>query len=199
MISTLTKKHHFDTVFDSQKIFRLILDAMSAPLKTVNIKEYADKLAGNRSELLAIAMTLLDNEVSFDTCGDNALSEEIASLTLAKKEQVEHADFIFVFDPADIKSVIENAKCGTLTDPQKSATVIIHDNGKASCRMMFSGPGIDGSAEAEIPQTAKVAMELRNAQDYEYPQGIDLIFISDEGELFAIPRLVKQGEDAYES
>ena len=128
MISTLSKKHSFDTVFDSQKVFRLLLEAMSNPTRVVNIKEYADKLFGDHPVFLAAAMTLLDNEVSFNTCGNHSLSDEIASLTLAKREQIENADFVFVCEPNAIKSVIENAKCGTLSDPHKSATVIIGNN-----------------------------------------------------------------------
>jgi len=60
MISTLSKKHNFDPVFDSQQVFRLLLEAMSNPTKVVNIKEYADKLYGGNPVFLALAMTLLE-------------------------------------------------------------------------------------------------------------------------------------------
>ena len=190
MTLQLTKKHSFDTVFDSQKVFRLILEAMSNPTRAVNIKEYADKLYGNYPVILAVAMTLLDNEVSFNTCENRQLSDEIALLTLAKRETVDAADFIFVCDADDIKNVIENAKCGTLSDPHKSATVIIRNDDDPSCRMTLYGPGIDGHKEIQTTRTVKGALALRDAQNYEYPQGIDLLFISGKGELFAIPRLV---------
>jgi len=119
-------------------------------------------------------------------------------LTLAGREQIEAADFIFVAEPNgsvesnDIKDVIENAKCGTLVDPQKSATVIIQNDGESTCRMTLYGPGIDGRIEVNVSQAVRDAIELRDAQNYEYPQGIDLIFISSEGELFAIPRLARE-------
>jgi alpha-D-ribose 1-methylphosphonate 5-triphosphate synthase subunit PhnH len=192
MTLQLTKKHGFDVVFDSQKGFRLILEAMSNPIKTVNIKEHAEKLFGDHPALLAVAMTLLDNEVSFNTCENRELSDEIASLTLAGRVQIEAADFIFVCDSNNIKDVIENAKCGTLADPQKSATVIIRNDGKPDCRMTLFGPGIDGNISVDVSQTVKDAILLRDAQNYEYPQGIDLIFISSDGELFTIPRLTRE-------
>ena len=44
MSSTLSKKYSFDSVFDSQKVFRLILEAISNPSRVVNINESADKL-----------------------------------------------------------------------------------------------------------------------------------------------------------
>ena len=196
MTSMLTKKYDFDTVFDSQQVFRLILNAMSNPLRAVNIKEYMDKLHGNNAAFLAIAMTLLDNEIHFYTCGDDALSDEIVSLTLAKKERLADADFVFIGEPININPVIENVKCGTLADPHKSATIIILNDDEPACRAAFYGPGIDGQVVAAVSQTVKAAMECRNAQNYEYPQGIDLIFISSAGELFAIPRLVQQKDNA---
>jgi len=155
----LTKKYNFDAVYDSQKVYRLILEAMSHPGRVVPMGGYT---------LLSVAMTLLDNEVSFNLCGDDALADEIASLTLAGREPLETADFIFVCKPEYIKDAIEKAKCGTLADPHKSATVIIQ------------GSGLE-----------KEAIALRDAQNYEYPQGIDLLFITDGGKMLAFPRLVK--------
>ena len=192
MISTLSRKHSFDTVFDSQRVFRLVLEAVSNPARVVHIKEYADKLRGDYPAFLAVAMTLMDNEVSFNACGNHPLSDEIASLTLTKEEEIGAADFIFVCDPDDLKNVIENAKCGTLSDPHKSATVIIRNDDGPACPITLYGPGIDGQKEVRATQTVKDALALRDAQHYEYPQGVDLFFISDKGELFVIPRLVKK-------
>ena len=191
MISTLSKKHSFDAVFDSQKMFRLILDALSNPARIVDISEYAAKLSGGRPAFLAVAVTLLDNEVSFNTCGEDELSDEIASLTLARKDEIESADFVFVSCPDDIENVIENMKCGTLSDPHKSATAIIRNEGAPACRMKLSGPGIDGHAAVHATRTIEYAVMSRDARNYEYPRGIDMLFVSDNGELFAIPRLTR--------
>ena len=191
MTLQLTKKHSFDTVYDSQKVFRLVLEAMSNPARVVNIKEYADKLFGSYPVFLALAMTLLDNEVSFSTCENQSLTDEIASVTLAKREKTEAADFVFVREPNDIKTIIENVKCGTPADPHKSATVIIGNDGGAVRQLALSGPGVDGNIAVQASQTVKDAIILRDAQNYEYPQGIDLIFVSGTGELSAVPRLVK--------
>jgi len=231
MTLPLTKKHSFDTVFDSQKVFRLILKAVSNPARVVNIKENADKLYCDYSIFLTIGLTLMDNEISFNTCENGALSDEIISLTLARREKLDSADFVFISDVGDIKNltenviedgiknvieneaedvienetegviknvtenviedVIENVKCGTLAEPHKSATVVIQNGGVPDCRLTLTGPGIDGQTTIQATQTVKTAITLRDAQNYEYPQGIDLIFISNDGGLFAIPRLVK--------
>jgi alpha-D-ribose 1-methylphosphonate 5-triphosphate synthase subunit PhnH len=191
MTSTLSKKHSFDTVFDSQKVFRLVLEAVSNPTRVVNIKEISEKLFGEFPEILTIAMTLLDNEVSFNTCENRLLSDEITSLTLSERKKLHEADFIFVNDPSKIKNVIENAKSGTLADPHKSATIIIRNEEAPEHTAIFSGPGIKNQAEIKITQAVKDAIFFRDSQNYEYPQGIDLIFISSTGDLFALPRLTR--------
>lgn len=191
MISTLLNKHNFNTVFDSQKVYRYILNAMAHPTSIVNINEYASKLYGKYPEFLAVAMTLLDNEVSFFTCEDRLLAEEIASLTLAENGRLHDADFIFVIEPEHLEDVIRNAKCGTLTDPHKSAVIVVRNDKEPKHRLRFVGPGIDGCTELDASEVVKHAVELRDLQSYEYPQGIDLLFLSSEGELSAIPRLTR--------
>ena len=190
MISTLTRKHSFDLVFDSQKMFRLILEALANPTRVVSIYDCARTLFGDHPAFLAIALTLLDNEVSFNTCEHQALSAEITSLTLTNRARLESADFVFVSNPNRIKEVIKNVKHGTLSDPHKSATVIIRNDDEPNHLLTLKGPGIDGSVEVLVSRIVADTIQYRNEQYYEYPQGIDLFFVSSAGELLAIPRLV---------
>jgi alpha-D-ribose 1-methylphosphonate 5-triphosphate synthase subunit PhnH len=190
MISTLSKKHSFDIVFDGQKVFRHILDALSNPTKVVCIREYASYLFGDSPAFLAVAMTLLDNEVSFNADDNHSLSREISAITNAINERVDSADYIFISNPNKVNNVIDNAKSGTITNPHKSATIIIRNDGEPTELLSLYGPGIDGQAEVMVTQTVKDAITTRDAQNYEYPQGIDMIFVSSNGDLFSIPRLV---------
>jgi len=187
----LSKKHNFSRVFDSQKIFRLLLEAMSNPARVVNINEYASKLVGDHPAFLAVAMALLDNEVSFHTCGNQSLSDEIVSLVLAKSEPIESADYVFVSDPKGADFAITNAKRGTPADPHKSATIIIRNDDPPVCGLTLSGPGIDDRITVQVTQTVKDAIAMRDGQNHEYPEGIDLLFVSSMGELYAIPRLTR--------
>ncbi|MCL1851932.1 MAG: phosphonate C-P lyase system protein PhnH [Peptococcaceae bacterium] len=196
MISAFLRKHSFDVVFDSQQVYRLLLEAVSNPARIVSIREYADKLFGGHPAFLAVAMTLMDNEVSFTTCSNQPLAEEIVSLTLAMKETTERADFVFVCDPHDLndlKNIMRKVKSGTLADPHRSATVIIRNDGVPACPLKLSGPGIDGHTTVSVTQRVKDAIALRKNRSDEYPQGIDLIFVSSGGELLAVPRLVGDG------
>ena len=194
-MAVMQKIHTFDEVFDSQKVYRLILTAMSNPTRIVNIKLYSDKLFGQEQEFLAVAMTLLDNEVSFATSGDSKLAEDIMSLTLSKKETMANADFIFVSDPETLGEVIHLAKCGTLRDPHKSATIIIKVPDSNKCILHLYGAGIRSTVEFHTDRLVETVLNLRDQQYYEYPQGIDFIFVSESGNLFAIPRLTLREDD----
>lgn len=180
--------HTFDETFDSQKIFRVILEAMANPTRRLSVAEFIPKLFGSEPAMLAAAMTLLDNEVSF--CADNAeLAENTALLTHSPEVKCEDADFIFVTEPAGIKKAVEQAKCGTLSDPHRSATIIVKCGENATDSFELYGAGIDGTVKAELPNEVTAAINARDEQHYEYPQGIDFVFIDEKGGLFCIPRL----------
>ena len=69
--------HTFDDIFDTQKTFRLLLDAMANPSRVVSIQEGAEKLYGSKREMLTLAMTLLDKNTGFYTFGHTELDEQI--------------------------------------------------------------------------------------------------------------------------
>lgn len=188
----MKKIHNFDEVQDSQQMFRLILKAMANPLKVVNIKEQADKLFGEHKDFLAVAMTLLDNEVSFNTCEQRKLSDDIVSLTLAKREIVSAADYIFVTDAECLPSVIANAKGGTLQDPHNSATIIVKISNAQDTNITMSGAGIDKKISLQTDKTVLAAINNRASRFFEYPEGLDFIFLDEDFNLFAIPRLTNK-------
>lgn len=186
--------HSFDEVFDGQKVFRSILEAMSNPGRRVSIAEQAAKMSGDNGTFLAIAMTLLDNEVSFSTCENQELSAEIELLTLSKETSMDAADFIFVEKEEMLPEIFEKAKIGTLEDPQKSASIIIKVEKASDTELNLYGAGIKGMWKIEMPEIVKTAIDLRQAQNYEYPQGVDMMFVTNAGEIFCIPRLVLNKE-----
>lgn len=186
----MKKLHNFSEVFDGQAVFRKVLEAMSNPGRSVSIAEQAEKMHGNQQVFLALAMTLLDNEVSFYTCGNQKLANDISLLTLSKEASLEEADFIFVERKEDLDKVFIRAKCGTLADPQRSAAIIMKAEEHCTKAWKIYGAGVNGIQKLLVPETAEVAMKLRDEQAYEYPQGVDMIFVNDCGDIFCIPRLV---------
>lgn len=137
----MQKAYEFDFVYDTQAAFRLLLEALSNPGRIVELGPLARKLGGAYAMPLTVAAVLLDNEVSFAVCGSPALAEKITELTLAKTAAVSKADYIFVTENADWQEAVQAAKCGTLRDPHKSATVILCTADlQASCSGS-AGPG----------------------------------------------------------
>ena len=186
--------HNFNEVFDGQKVFRKILDAMSRPGEVVDLQEEAGKMWGENKTLLAIAMTLVDNQVSFNTQEERTLAEEIATLTLSHEVPVEEADFIFVTCKEELSKVIEQVKEGDLTNPHKGATLIITAEDIWDHPITISGPGIDGVKQMSVPADNTVrTLTIRDAMQHEYPEGIDLIFVTKTSKVFCLPRLVRWG------
>lgn len=189
--------HQFDEVFDTQAVFRKLLEAMSNPARTVSVAEQKEKLFGDYRALLALGMTLLDNEVTFSACKDEAFRKDLQLVTLAQEAPVPEADYLFVTDSRKLSAILVQAKCGTLVDPHKSATLLIRDNTeKTECCTLY-GPGIDGETELCCSETVCQALRLREQQAYEYPMGVDLIFVTDSGDITCIPRLVKRRDAAW--
>ena len=100
-------------------------------------------------------------------------------------------------DARMLSAVLVQAKCGTLTDPHQSASLLIRDSGEKSETMTLYGPGIDGETELHCTPTVVRALELRDQQAYEYPTGIDLIFVTDSGYVTCIPRLVRRRDGKW--
>lgn len=190
----MKKIHSFDAVFDGQKMFRLILKAYSNPLQRMNIKDYSEKLYGSNKNFLALAFTLLDNETTFYSFENQILDDSIHSLTLSRKGDLEHADFIFVENEKNLKKAIQTAKCGTLADPHKSAVIIVKTEASEEAKLTMYGPGIDGTVTLHTDPLAELAVRIRDGMFFEYPQGLDFLFVDQSGGLFAIPRLVKKEE-----
>lgn len=190
----MKKIHDFDEVFDGQKVFRIILEAMSNPGRMLSIEESAKKMFGDNKAFLALAMTLLDNEVSFHTFENKELAKNISLLTLSKEVDLENADFIFVERESDLQQAMEHAKEGTLADPHKSATIIIKTENSNKNIITIYGAGVDNKLQIQVSDTVVKAINLRDGQNYEYPQGIDMMFVTEDMKLFCIPRLILREE-----
>lgn len=189
--------HQFDEVFDTQAVFRKLLEGTSNPGRTVSIAPQTKKMFGEHGAFLALGMTLLDNEVSFSSCGNEILREELQLVTLSEEKAICEVDYIFVTNAQTLSAIFVQAKCGTLMDPHRSATLIIRDSGEPEQIMMLYGPGIDGTMEFSCSETVQQAIALRDQQEYEYPMGVDLIFVTDSGDVTCIPRLVRRRETAW--
>lgn len=75
---------------------------------------------------------------------------------------------------ADWQEAVQAAKCGTLRDPHKSATVILCTADLQAGKLQrISGPGIKAVQEIIMCPELQAALGKRNEQEYEYPLGLD--------------------------
>lgn len=185
-------------VKDTQRVFRNILDSLSRPGKIVELETTFDYQTSLSDETMDILMTLLDGEVTFHLVGEEPTAiEEIKIRTLATFVPLVEADYIILPDGTNqdyLINVFQQAKKGTLMDPNRSATVIIEtENLTTSEKYTLSGPGVNGSREVFIA-TAEFWIEARNEAVSEFPLGIDCFIVDQTGQCMGLPRTTKMRE-----
>ena len=197
----------FDVTFDSQIIFRSLLDAMARPGSILRLPDVIITPPVANKYPLILLMTLLDHEVSFCVLGHSdanvnadrpAVAEYLGSNTGSKESALGDADFILVCKGTS-HGLIRRVKQGTLEYPDESATVVYDvgsigdqgydgDDGHDEYMLLeLSGPGIAGKCIIAIsgmePTEIEDVLAVRN-----YPLGIDAILSDRNGNIACIPR-----------
>jgi len=192
-------KHNFDMAAGTQEMFRLLLDALANPGRPVNISASADEFAAN-GRWLAPALTLLDNETGFYWDGPPEVGEEIRFLSGAAQVPPENADFIFLSSLGEMTGDSETArifaekilckvKAGTHRDPHDSALVFIASEGNTSRTLTLKGPGVPPEGRSVAVSADEEAwIKARDAQGFEYPCGVEIIFIREDNSVLAVTR-----------
>jgi phosphonate C-P lyase system protein PhnH len=183
-------KHDFDMVMGTQAVFRLLLGSLSNPGRAAGITRYADQFARD-GRWLALAVTLLDNETGFYWNGAAETKDEIYFLTGSSSASIGRADFVFLPEPAGPNEILGSVKPGTHIDPHDSAMIIVEAGGLPEINAALSGPGVPpGGRSASFSSAERAWLEARDKQGYEYPCGVELVFLRDGGELLSITRKV---------
>lgn len=184
-----------DPLFLSQSVYRDLLEVMSRPGSVRSLT--ADFRHIWPSGLLAVATTLLDQEVGFCVLGDLGNSEirkAIEEGTGGRSVNLETADFIFVAN-GDSAGRIRQAQRGSQEYPDLGATIVYQverleeDAGHGA--ISLRGPGIEDRATPLIiglgPEELSLVQEINN----EYPLGVDLLLIDRENKVMALPRSLR--------
>jgi len=186
-----------DYVHDIQAAFRKTITAFSFPGTIVDLSTELSRVEeklGFSPSLLLLALMLLDGETTFAVYSPDGKKQEqsVSRLTLSRATDAERADFIFFPDPSlDASLIIGRSREGSLSDPHLSATLIfkvtdLSRNGN----LALAGPGIEGETTIRIGRAGEW-LGARQQKNKEYPLGIDVILITDDGRLAAIPRTTK--------
>jgi len=140
-----------------------------------------------KSNMLAIANTLLYSEVSFFYEGKEEFNL-IEAITNSKKEKVDMADYVFCDDINDY--LFNKGKTGTSENPEFSTTFIFKCKSFKGIKVQLSGPGIKGEINTTLP-VEKSFIDFFNEKNSYYPLGNEVFFLNKEGEIMAISRTTK--------
>lgn len=195
MSDLMQSVYAFDFVFDSQSVFRSLLQAMANPGRIESIRREAETFTEDYGTLLALGCTLLDNEEKMFVEKNPILAESLHNLTLCREGVLEVADYVFLsseMNDGSLAAVFDKVKHGTYADPQCSATLLVYCESVAGTDVMvLSGPGIDGTLTVGVSPYVKKTIALRDAAQMEYPLGVEVVFCDASGAIMAVPRLVK--------
>ena len=184
-------------VYRTQKIFRLLLQSMAYVGRNVRIpEEMVSSYPNSRISpaMMEILKTLLDGGMGFFCgTGDEKTVREIQIQTSAHRAEAAAADFLVI--PADVPEDaaqwVEQAKTGTIYDPQRSATVLIECRSvRKGTAYRCTGPGIAGAADIAVCCSWGWE-EIRRKKNRGFPLGIDSIFVDQEGNILSLPRTTK--------
>lgn len=183
----------FHRVFDTQKLFRQVLDSMSYAASVKNVHSICngcDYSMDLFKTTQAIAISLLDADTSYNVIGSKNIDEKLAMITYCKKNDIANADYIFIpnENQSELDKIISQAKIGTLIDPHLSATIVVECNSCTSGKVYrCKGPGIKETKEIKI-NIQSDWLDARNEKNIEFPLGVDLIFVDKNYNLLALPR-----------
>jgi alpha-D-ribose 1-methylphosphonate 5-triphosphate synthase subunit PhnH len=184
----------FDKVFDTQRIYRLVLDAMARPGKLNSLPVVSiNPPSGLSQYAAAAALTLLDSETGFCVLPDNQMIVDYLLLnTGAASCPLTVAEFIIVIG-ATAGLELSDVCRGTLISPEKGATLIIMVDRLATAagtgsKLTLRGPGIKGEAILYISGLNKSILEAIASLNQEYPLGVDVVYVDHAGTVACVPR-----------
>jgi len=180
-----------DPVMCSQRIFRMLLDAMSSPGKLIHSEIALEAPAPLLATSAGICLTLLDRETPLwlDAKADQPQVREYlrfhCGCTLVARAK--DAQFALI---ADVQSTfpLEQFELGTDEEPERSATLIIQVEALSpEGELKLTGPGIEAARRLHIAPLSPSFLPQLVLNQSRFPRGLDFVFAS-PSQLAAIPR-----------
>lgn len=178
-------------VFDSQAAFRAVMDALSRPGTPAALAGDLAPPAPLNGAAAAIALALLDFEVSFwlaPSLSNGDVGAYLRFHTGAREvDAASDADFVLL-DLAGDALDLAAFKPGEAAYPDRSASIVaLVESVEAAGGPALAGPGIKGSATLTVsPLPAAFAAQWA-ANGARYPLGVDVIFAAPQAVL-GLPR-----------
>jgi alpha-D-ribose 1-methylphosphonate 5-triphosphate synthase subunit PhnH len=180
-------------VHGTREVFRLFLEALTNPGRLVNLCRQ-NGLFGEHGQWLAPAVTFLDNETGFFWDGPAGVGEEIHFLSGAVPVPLPEADFVFLSQNTGAEDILSQVKSGTHRDPHDSALLLISSDfskGLPPVQVILKGPGVPPeSRTVDLSPMEFSWVKARNKRNFEYPCGVELVFLREDHTLLVLTRKV---------
>jgi alpha-D-ribose 1-methylphosphonate 5-triphosphate synthase subunit PhnH len=180
-------------VFQSQAAFRLVMDAMAQPGRTVNLGHSVQAPAPLEPAAAAVLATLADYDTLVwfeDSNADAATSWLTFHTGAAAANDPSTASFAVLSNKSPIGGWL-NFPMGSLSYPDRSATLLLPvESLRDGTPLTIVGPGIETAATIAprgLPDGFNKAMAINAAR---FPLGFDLL-LTCGSELLALPRTTR--------
>ncbi len=172
----------FDPVGDTQETFRAMVDAMARPGTVQAVPaEPADH---------AVAVTLVDNEVTFHT-RDETLASALEAANRLTPAPASEADIVHL--KGDRPQALRDASRGTLKEPSDGATIIyrvgaIHDTAREGhVGLRLRGPGVPDERSLGLDGVSADVLDATADANAAFPRGVEVL-VTAEQTIAAVPR-----------
>jgi len=175
----------FDAVFDSQRVFRCVLQATAQPGKLFTLPPT------EAAPPETVALALLDHEVTFCAVGEGAreVGQRLVRETGSRVVPLPEADFAMI-SGGDSDGAVLNLSRGTLERPEAGATAVyaVERLGTGPLTLGLSGPGISGERTLGVEGLSSREAEAIRESRVDYPLGVDVYLVDGAGRVAGLPR-----------
>lgn len=183
----------FNRVFDTQKLYRRMLDAMASPGTVVALPRLdIYPPPGLSAYASVLAFTLLDSDTTFAVLPSNDLWQDYLTVNTGARP-VEPADAEFILLAGQKHGPqLATVRRGDLLAPEGGATIFAMvdalEDDKGELKLTLTGPGVDGQATVFVAGLNWSNLENILSLNQEYPLGVDCFLTDKNGRLTALPR-----------
>ena len=182
-----------DTVMDSQRTFRAVLDALARPGTVVTLGKGLEPPPPLHRAAAAFALAFLDLETPLwvdVTVGTEARAWLGFHCGVPIVEPATAARFALIADTPRMPALGVFDR-GSDERPDRSATVVMQVTAlRAGCGRRISGPGITGEARLDVSGLGERFWADLSENHRLFPRGIDLVLTAGV-ELAALPRTTR--------
>jgi alpha-D-ribose 1-methylphosphonate 5-triphosphate synthase subunit PhnH len=183
-----------DPVMSSQRIFRMLLDAMSSPGKVINSEVPLEAPTPLLATSAGICLTVLDRETPLwlDAKADQPQVREYLRFHCGCRlaDRAKNAQFALIADAQSVPP-LEQFELGTDEEAERSATLIIQVEALSSeGELKLTGPGIEAARRLHIAPLFPSFLQQVVLNQSLFPRGLDFVFAS-SSQVVAIPRSTK--------